>query len=197
MGLYNSPLSPVRFSIYRFLGLKSWNCWIQKDPPNWNRKVPLCASSKPSQTLTMDFEQTTSTWQKSSCGLQWQTIRLVEWNYWKMPRNTFKYGMYMYLYICTYVCTDKYTRWFKYDRDYLCVNKSQFVPVIFEPPCTIRTNKWLDNKYYTPSRRYWKLASLPSVRRSIFCAMHFRPQFCVYGEAQKQWEKYEYEAFAA
>jgi hypothetical protein len=30
----------------------------------------------------------------------------------------------------------EYTRWFKYDRDYLCVNKSQFVPVIFEPPCT-------------------------------------------------------------
>jgi hypothetical protein len=29
------------------------------------------------------------------------------------------------------------TRWFKYDRDYLCVNKSQFVPVIFEPPCTL------------------------------------------------------------
>jgi hypothetical protein len=27
------------------------------------------------------------------------------------------------------------TRCFKYDRDYLCVNKSQFVPVIFEPPC--------------------------------------------------------------
>ena len=27
------------------------------------------------------------------------------------------------------------TRWFKYDRDGLCVNKSQFVPVIFEPPC--------------------------------------------------------------
>jgi hypothetical protein len=29
------------------------------------------------------------------------------------------------------------TRWFKYDRDYLCVNKSQFVPVIFEPPCIL------------------------------------------------------------
>jgi hypothetical protein len=28
------------------------------------------------------------------------------------------------------------TRWFKYDRDWLCVNKSQFVLVIFEPPCT-------------------------------------------------------------
>ena len=25
--------------------------------------------------------------------------------------------------------------WFKYDRDDLCVNKLQFVPVIFEPPC--------------------------------------------------------------
>jgi hypothetical protein len=33
------------------------------------------------------------------------------------------------------------TRWFKYDRAYLCVNKSQFVPVIFEPPCiTLSTN---------------------------------------------------------
>jgi hypothetical protein len=29
------------------------------------------------------------------------------------------------------------TRWFKYDRDYLCINKSQFAPVIFEPPCTL------------------------------------------------------------
>jgi hypothetical protein len=30
---------------------------------------------------------------------------------------------------------DECTRWFKYDRDDLCVNKSRFVPVIFEPPC--------------------------------------------------------------
>jgi hypothetical protein len=29
------------------------------------------------------------------------------------------------------------TRWFKYDRDYLCVSRSEFVPVIFEPPCII------------------------------------------------------------
>jgi hypothetical protein len=29
------------------------------------------------------------------------------------------------------------TRCFKYDRDCLCVNKSQFVTVIFEPPCTL------------------------------------------------------------
>jgi hypothetical protein len=33
------------------------------------------------------------------------------------------------------------TKWFKYDRDYLCVNKSQFVPVIFEPPCIINISK--------------------------------------------------------
>ena len=39
------------------------------------------------------------------------------------------------------------TRWFKYDRDYLCVKKSQFVPVIFEPPCiylcTVRCKEWV------------------------------------------------------
>jgi hypothetical protein len=46
---------------------------------------------------------------------------------------------FSYLFLHTYkllavIFTD--TRWFKYDREYLCVNKSQFVPVIFEPPCT-------------------------------------------------------------
>jgi hypothetical protein len=34
---------------------------------------------------------------------------------------------------------DSNTRWFKYDRDYFYVKKSQFVPVIFEPPCTFWT----------------------------------------------------------
>jgi hypothetical protein len=34
------------------------------------------------------------------------------------------------------------TRWFKYDRDYLCVNKSQFIPVIFEQPFTYDTHKY-------------------------------------------------------
>jgi hypothetical protein len=38
--------------------------------------------------------------------------------------------------MCTpYIYIYTYTRWFKYDRDYMCVNKSQFVQVIFEPPC--------------------------------------------------------------
>jgi hypothetical protein len=31
------------------------------------------------------------------------------------------------------------TRWFKYDQDNLCVNKSEFVPVILEPPCIFYT----------------------------------------------------------
>jgi hypothetical protein len=38
----------------------------------------------------------------------------------------------------TFLEKDAGTRWFKYDRDDLCVNKSQFVPVIFEPPCTFQ-----------------------------------------------------------
>jgi hypothetical protein len=33
------------------------------------------------------------------------------------------------------------TSWFKYDRVDLCVNKSQFVPVIFEPPCIIPSDQ--------------------------------------------------------
>jgi hypothetical protein len=37
--------------------------------------------------------------------------------------------------IATDMVISRDTRWFKYDRDYLCVNKSQFVPLIFEPPC--------------------------------------------------------------
>ena len=34
-------------------------------------------------------------------------------------------------------CYDTRTRWFKYDRDCLCVNLATSVPVIFEPPCTL------------------------------------------------------------
>ena len=41
------------------------------------------------------------------------------------------------------------TRWFKYDRDDLCVNKSQFVPVIFEPPCILRC--CVDSLWVIPS----------------------------------------------
>jgi hypothetical protein len=40
------------------------------------------------------------------------------------------------MFVCVFCDSQHNTRWFKYDRDYLCVNKSQLVPVIFEPPCT-------------------------------------------------------------
>jgi hypothetical protein len=47
-----------------------------------------------------------------------------------------------------------HTRWFKYDRDWLCVNKSQFVPVIFEPPCIFFMTYTKDVcKYLMPNDR--------------------------------------------
>jgi hypothetical protein len=39
------------------------------------------------------------------------------------------------------------SRWFKYDRDDLYVNKSQFVPVIFEPPC-IKMATNMEQRFY-------------------------------------------------
>jgi hypothetical protein len=45
------------------------------------------------------------------------------------------------------VCQASGTRWFKYDREYLCVNKSQFVPVILEPPCITCQNSDLETIY--------------------------------------------------
>jgi hypothetical protein len=41
---------------------------------------------------------------------------------------------------------------FKYDRDWLCVNKSQFVPVIFEPPCSLRVFEIRDLGLYINPR---------------------------------------------
>ena len=59
----------------------------------------------------------------------WETIRLLNLSYVRVSvSNTSPYNT-------------EITRWFKYDRDYLCVNKSQFVPVIFEPPCTFISHK--------------------------------------------------------
>jgi hypothetical protein len=45
-----------------------------------------------------------------------------------------------------------YIRWFKYDRDDLCVNKSQFVPVIFEPPCTFVMHSFHQGSNYNGVR---------------------------------------------
>jgi hypothetical protein len=70
------------------------------------------------------------------------------------------------------------TRWFKYDRDYLCVNKSQFVPVIFEPPCTISINN---------------LASL-LIPQNVNLAPNwsYRTQYFTYLTTHKDWHPAEY-----
>jgi hypothetical protein len=39
------------------------------------------------------------------------------------------------LYVLKLIITVYNRRWFKYGREDLCVNKSQFFSVIFEPPC--------------------------------------------------------------
>ena len=53
------------------------------------------------------------------------------------------------------------TRWFKYDRDDLCVNKSQFVPVIFEPPCILPARCFTHGPIYPIWKSYlatsWRL----------------------------------------
>jgi len=36
------------------------------------------------------------------------------------------------------------TRWFKYDRDWFLCKQAAYVPVIFEPPCSIQ--RWLNNE---------------------------------------------------
>jgi hypothetical protein len=50
-------------------------------------------------------------------------------------------------------CLSPNTRWFKYDRDYLCVNKSQFVPVIFEPPCIFLNIPFLNISFWHPKKK--------------------------------------------
>ena len=56
-------------------------------------------------------------------------------------------------------CSHRYTRWFKYDRDRLCVNKSQFVPVMFEPPCIFNLKTGTGTPFfqhtYTPTSYYF------------------------------------------
>jgi hypothetical protein len=71
-----------------------------------------------------------------------------------------------------------YTRWFKYDRDYLCVNKSQFVPVIFEPPCI----------YFTRSHYVFIVACTRSATKvklfsQLYCLLNFSTQAALTLEA--------------
>ena len=47
------------------------------------------------------------------------------------------------------------TRWLKYDRDWLCVNKSQFVPIIFEPSCVISLFLSVIRAWYSSLQYQW------------------------------------------
>ena len=66
-------------------------------------------------------------------------------------RETLKYRTFWYFilqrrYVLWPTQQPVCTRWFKYDRDWLCVNKSQFVPVIFEPLCINSSRRTLYHK---------------------------------------------------
>ena len=52
-----------------------------------------------------------------------------------LMKNTLKCGLCQHHSYCF-----GYTRWFKYDQYFLCVNCKQSVPVIFETPCTNEVN---------------------------------------------------------
>ena len=61
----------------------------------------------------------------------------------------------------------KGTRWFKYDRDWLCVNKSQFVPVIFEPPCKWKFHPRTGYEGPDGEEKYSSILSLTSVLDTV------------------------------
>jgi hypothetical protein len=52
--------------------------------------------------------------------------------------------------------------WFKYDRDDLCVNKSQFVPVIFEPPL------YLDPSGYYTYHQVYETLKIPRSAYTVY-----------------------------
>jgi hypothetical protein len=84
----------------------------------------------------------------------------------------------IHIYVYIYICVCIYTRWLKYDRDWLCINKSQFVPVIFEPPCIY--GNWLH--YFEIKHvlgvapwRWWRTAGTCSSEKCIYF-----PMLCVW-----------------
>jgi hypothetical protein len=64
------------------------------------------------------------------------------------------------------------TRWFKYDLDDLCANKSQFVPVIFEPPCNKEVTSVLKHDMVkSHSAYFWKKFYIVAVRMQLCCGI--------------------------
>jgi hypothetical protein len=78
-----------------------------------------------------------SSWNKIIITMLILTMNLLSSAHPSLVWTTFRFTPHCYCrshFTIKYVCT----RWFKYDRNSLCVNKPQFVPVIFEPPCICR-----------------------------------------------------------
>jgi hypothetical protein len=69
------------------------------------------------------------------------------------------------------------TRWFKYDWDDLCVNKSQFVPVIFEPPCICVASGWADCRESTGLSYVCDSLSADAVTDSVILSVAFTQCF--------------------
>ena len=61
---------------------------------------------------------------------------IFKWMEANLNHNVFRFN-FIYESYKTGCFFSEYTRWFKYDRDCLCVNLATSVPVIFEPPCTL------------------------------------------------------------
>ena len=53
--------------------------------------------------------------------------------FWSFPLRAFLQSIFLFQ------LNEHNTRWSKYDRDSLCINKPVTVPVIFEPPSTLNT----------------------------------------------------------
>jgi len=62
------------------------------------------------------------------------------------------------------------TRWFKYNRDYLCVNLATSVPIIFEPPCILST----------PLRVVWSTSAGKVSSKQCFLSRAQRMFYCEY-----------------
>jgi hypothetical protein len=116
---YTFKISKIRIfyviKFYYWANIETYACWLRHRAPSVRSCVYRCASSI--RCFVFDIMNTKRT------GEALITHRTKELSV-----------MFAHLQ-CGHAPNVWSTRWFKYDRDDLCVNKSQFVPVIFEPLC--------------------------------------------------------------
>jgi len=80
------------------------------------------------------------------------------------------------------------TRWFKYDRDWLCVNKPQSVPVILEPPCTYRNWPFSPAVIFSKQQFYLRfdILTLVTAKTTVFCDVTQCTLVC--GHTPQRWK---------